>query len=64
MIEIGKNRFVSANKVTGANIYQKENKWRIAFRIDTQVKEDQAQFSDAYETEEACRQMFDKMTGN
>ena len=62
MIEIAKNRFVAANSLRGANIYQKDGKYRIAFKVDTQVKEEQTVFSDAFETEQGAKDFLSKLS--
>ena len=48
MLEIRPNRFIVATSLKGADVYEKEGKWRIAFKIDTSVKEEQTQYSDAF----------------
>lgn len=64
MIEIAKNKFVTARSLKGANIYQKEQggKWRISFKIDTSVVDEQTQYSDAFDTEEDAKKFLANLT--
>lgn len=64
MIEIAKNKFLAAMSIRGCNVYQKEasGPWRVSFKIDTVVKEEQTQYSDAYKTEEEARAFVKNLT--
>lgn len=64
MIEIAKGRFVAATAIKCANIYDKDKngKWRIAFQIDTVVKEEQVKFSDEFATYEEAKKFLANLT--
>lgn len=54
MFEIAPGRFVNPKKIIGANVYEKNGKWRVAFTMDTINKEAENAFSGEHTAREAA----------
>ena len=50
LIKYARDRFLESTKITGANIYIKDNKVRVAISIDTQDPEKKTVFSDEFQS--------------
>ena len=48
MLKIAPGRFINSEKLISANVYEKEQKIRVALTVDTVVKEEQTKFSEQF----------------
>jgi hypothetical protein len=61
MFEIAPGRFINLKKVIGANAYEKNGKWRVAFTMDTVNKEAETMYSAEFTAYEPAKALIQSL---